>query len=133
MRQANYSAAFNEFGVAIAKEPDNAYWLLYRLTAGATGRRAEPSRSPFPPTIVGRQPLLAFRAGQATEEALLDRANSPSRRAEARFQTGRPCRRRQSARRRRRYWREVVDAGPAGADRVSLPRATNWRASVAVA
>ena len=54
--------------------------------------------------------LLAFRAGQATEEALLNRANSPARHAEVRFQMGvlavdgNPAA-------ARRHWREVVDQG----------------------
>ena len=110
MRMANYGAAFNEFGLAVAKQPDNPYWLLYRLTAARlAGAPAEPV------ALVGddRWPalLLAFRAGQLTEEALLNRANSPARHAEARFQMGvlavdgNPAA-------ARRYWREVVDQGP---------------------
>ena len=34
MRQGNNEAAFHSFGLALAKEPANPYWLLYRLTAG---------------------------------------------------------------------------------------------------
>ena len=74
-----------------------------------------PARRPSRSTLAGddRWPrlLLAFRTGQATEEALLNRANSPARRAEARFQMGvlavdgNPAA-------ARRYWREVVDQGP---------------------
>ena len=110
MRMANYSAAFNEFGLALAKEPGNPYWLLYRLTAARlAGAPAESVTLPADdhwPTL-----LLAFRTGQATEEALLNRANSPTRHAEARFQMGvlavdgNPAA-------ARRYWREVVDQGP---------------------
>jgi tetratricopeptide (TPR) repeat protein len=111
MRMANYSAAFNEFGLAIAKEPANPYWLLYRLTAARlAGAPTESVTLPADdrwPTL-----LLAFRTGQVTEEALLNRANSPARHAEARFQMGvlsvdgNPAA-------ARRYWREVVDQGPA--------------------
>jgi len=109
MRQANYSAAFHEFGLAIAKEPANPYWLLYRQTAARlAGAPAELA------TLAGddRWPalLLAFVAGQVTEEALLGRAGSPARHAEARFQmavlavSGNPAA-------ARRHWREVVDHG----------------------
>ena len=110
MRMANYSAAFNEFGVAVAKEPTNAYWLLYRLTAARlAGAPTEPVTLPAD----DRWPalLLAYRTGQATEEALLNRASSPARHAEARFQMGvlavdgNPAA-------ARRYWRDVVDQGP---------------------
>jgi tetratricopeptide (TPR) repeat protein len=110
MRMGNYSAAFNEFGLAVAKEPSNPYWLLYRLTAARlAGAPTEPVTLPSDnrwPTL-----LLAFRTGQSTEEVLLDRANSPTRHAEARFQMGvlavdgNPAA-------ARRYWREVVDQGP---------------------
>jgi tetratricopeptide (TPR) repeat protein len=110
MRLGNYSAAFNEFGLAVAKEPRNSYWLLYRLTAARlAGAPAEPVTLPADdrwPTL-----LLAFRIGQMTEEALLNRANAPARHAEARFQMGvlavdgNPAA-------ARRYWREVVDQGP---------------------
>ncbi|SEP48086.1 Tfp pilus assembly protein PilF [Rhodospirillales bacterium URHD0017] len=110
MRMANYSAAFNDFGVAISKEPNNAYWLLYRLTAARlAGAPTEPVT--LPADDRWETLLLAFRTGQATEEALLDRADSPNRHAEARFQMGvlavdgNPAA-------ARRYWREVVDQGP---------------------
>jgi Flp pilus assembly protein TadD len=110
MRMANYSAAYNDFGLAIAKEPGNSYWLLYRLTAarlaGAPSESVTLPADDHWPTL-----LLAFRTGQATEETLLNRANSPARHAEARFQMGvlsvdgNPAA-------ARRYWREVVDQGP---------------------
>lgn len=110
MRMGNYSAAFNEFGLAVAKEPANPYWVLYRLTAARlAGAPTEPvtlANDDRWPTL-----LLGFRTGQATEESLLDRANSPPRHAEARFQMGvlavdgNPAA-------ARRYWREVVDQGP---------------------
>jgi tetratricopeptide (TPR) repeat protein len=110
MRMANYSAAFNEFGLAIAKEPNNSYWLLYRLAAARlAGAPTEPVT--LPADDGWSTLLLAFRIGQATEEALLNRANSPARHAEARFQMGvlaidgNPAA-------ARRYWREVVDQGP---------------------
>lgn len=110
MRMANYSAAFNEFGLAMAKEPANPYWLLYRLTAARlAGAPAESVTLPADDRWATL--LLAFRTGQATEKALLDRANSPARHAEARFQMGvlavdgNPAA-------ARRYWREVVEQGP---------------------
>lgn len=110
MRMANYSAAFNEFGLAVAKEPGNPYWLLYRLTAARlAGVPTEPVTLPADdrwPTL-----LLAFRTGQATDEALLDRANSPARHAEARFQMGVLAADGNPAA-ARRCWREVVDQGP---------------------
>jgi Flp pilus assembly protein TadD len=109
MRQGNYGAAFHEFGLACAKEPNNPYWLLYRVTAARlAGAPAEPTA----PAADDRWPtmLLAFHLGQVTEEALLGRANSPGRHAEARFQLGVLAAAGNPAA-ARRHWREVVDHG----------------------
>jgi tetratricopeptide (TPR) repeat protein len=87
MRQADYEAAFHSFGLALAKEPANAYWLLYRLTAGRlTGAPRDPLA--IPPGAPWPAPLLALHAGQATEEDALARADTPCRRAETLFQLG---------------------------------------------
>jgi tetratricopeptide (TPR) repeat protein len=109
MRQANYAAAFHEFGLARAKQPKNPYWLLYGLAA------ARLAGAPAEPVILAgdnRWPtmLVAFHAGRVTEDALLCQANTPGRLAEARFQMGvlavggNPAA-------ARRHWREVVDRG----------------------
>jgi tetratricopeptide (TPR) repeat protein len=107
MRQANYEVAFQEFGAALAKEPTNAYWQLYRLTAGrligaALDPIALPEKRHWP------FPLLALRAGQATEQDALAQADTPNRRAEALFQlgllalAGNPTA-------ARAYWSEIVE------------------------
>ena len=109
MRQGNYGAAFHEFELARTKEPANPYWLLYRLTAARlAGVPAQPvavsAGDPWPAM------LIAFQAGQATEEALFGHADTPCRATEARFQmgvfalAGNPAA-------ARRHWREVVDGG----------------------
>jgi tetratricopeptide (TPR) repeat protein len=87
MRQANYETAFQEFGLALAREPSNPYWLLYRLTAGRL------IGAPLDPIVVPADrrwpvPLLALRAGQASEQQVLACADTPNRRAEALFQLG---------------------------------------------
>lgn len=109
MRQGNYEAAFDSFGLAMAKEPGNAYWLLYRLTAGRlTGAPADPIAVPagghWP------APLLAFRAGQVTEADVLGRADTPCRRAEAFFQLGVAALAGNPAT-ARRHWGEAVENG----------------------
>jgi tetratricopeptide (TPR) repeat protein len=87
MRQANYEVAFKEFGAALAREPANAYWQLYRLTVGRL------IGAPLDPIVLPVErhwpfPLLALRAGQATEQDVLAQADTPNRRAEALFQLG---------------------------------------------
>ena len=87
MRQGNYQVAFHDFGLALAKEPANAYWLLYRLTAGRLIGRP-PDATTLPAHRQWPVPLLAFRTGQATEEDVLAQADTPYRRSEALFQIG---------------------------------------------
>jgi tetratricopeptide (TPR) repeat protein len=109
MRQGNYAVAFNEFELARVKEPANPYWLLYRLTA------ARLTGVPVAPVTLNadhRWPalLLACHTGQASEDAVLARSDTPCRRAEALFQLGvlavggNPAA-------ARRHWREVVESG----------------------
>jgi tetratricopeptide (TPR) repeat protein len=108
MRQGNNEAAFHSFGLSLAKEPANAYWLLYRLTAGRlTGAPRDPIAVP------GAQwpaPLLALHAGQATEEDALARSDTPYRRTETLFQLGVIALAGNPAA-ARRHWEEVVERG----------------------
>jgi tetratricopeptide (TPR) repeat protein len=109
MRQGNHEAAFNSFGLALAKEPANPYWLLYRLTAGRlTGAPPDPIASPG--DAQWPAPLLAFRAGQATEQGMLAQADTPGRRTEALFQLGVVALAGNPAA-ARRHWEEVVERG----------------------
>ena len=109
MRQGNYAAAFHEFELAWSKEPTNAYWLLYRLTAGRLA-----GVPPQPVTVSAGAPwpavLIAFHAGQATEEAILGQADTPCRTTEAQFQKGVIAAAGNPAA-ARRHWQEVVDSG----------------------
>jgi tetratricopeptide (TPR) repeat protein len=87
MRQGNHGVAFHEFELARAKEPGNAYWMLYRLTAARlAGVPVEPVAVPADDRWPMR--LVAYQAGQMTEEALLDDATTAGRESEARFQMG---------------------------------------------
>jgi tetratricopeptide (TPR) repeat protein len=109
MRQANYEVAFQEFGRALAKEPANPYWLLYRLTAGRLiGAPLDPIVLPAEPHWPA--PLLALRAGQATEQQVLSAAESANRRVEALFQLGVVALAGNPAA-ARSYWSEIVDRG----------------------
>jgi tetratricopeptide (TPR) repeat protein len=113
MRQGNNEAAFHSFGLALAKEPANAYWLLYRLTAGRlTGAPRDPVAVPAGAQggVQWPAPLLALHAGQATEEDALARADTPCRRTEALFQLGVLALDGNPAA-ARRHWGEVVERG----------------------
>lgn len=107
MRQGNYEAAFAEFAAAMAKEPGNPYWPLYRLTAGrligaVPDAIAPPANDHWP------APLLALRGGQATEQEALGLADTPARRAEALFQLGVLALAGNPAA-ARTYWGEIVE------------------------
>ncbi|WP_421999449.1 tetratricopeptide repeat protein [Reyranella sp.] len=109
MRQANYGAAFHEFGLAAAKEPGNPYWPLYRLSAARlAGVTAEPATD-GPERWPGV--LLAHHAGRATEDTVMCQATTAGRRAEAAFQLGVLAAGANPAA-ARRHWREVVDGAP---------------------
>ena len=73
-------------------------------------RRTALIRSRFPPDAPWPAPLLAFHAGQATEEAALARADTPGRRTEALFQLGVLALAGNPAA-ARRHWGEVVEHG----------------------
>ena len=110
MRQGHYDTALHEFELARAKAPKNPYWLLYTLTAarlaGAPAESAPVDGGERWPAI-----LLAFHVGQVTKEALLCRADTPARLAEARFQMGVLIAGSNPAA-ARRHWQDVVDQGP---------------------
>ena len=109
MRRANYDVAFHAFGLALAKEPRNPYWLLYRLTAGRLiGAPLDPIVLPAEPHWP--TPLLALRAGQATEQQVLAAAESSNRRVEALFQLGVVALAGNPAA-ARGYWSEIVERG----------------------
>jgi len=109
MRQGNYEAAFHSFGLSLAKESANVYWLLYRLTAGRlTG--APPDPIAIPADRQWPAPLLAFHADQATEDDVLAQADTPCRRTEALFQLGVAALAGNPAT-ARRHWEKLVESG----------------------
>jgi tetratricopeptide (TPR) repeat protein len=109
LRLANYEVAFKEFGLALAKEPTNPYWLLYRLTAGRL-IGAPPDPIILPAERQWPAPLVALRAGQATEQQVLAAAVSANRRVEALFQLGVVALAGSPAA-ARGYWSEIVERG----------------------
>lgn len=107
LRLADYGLALPELDSALVKEPDDPYWLLYRLTAQR--RLGLPVASiGVTPCDAWPGPLLALHLGRMTEGELLKRADTPGRRAEALFQAGilAAAEDRTTAEQR---WREVVD------------------------
>ena len=109
MRLGNHGIAYAEFELARKKEPDNGYWSLYRASAG---RLAGITDDTPPAASGGRWPdlLLAFLAGQLTEDALVEKAIDAEQLTEARFQMGVAVAAINPAV-ARRHWKEVVDRG----------------------
>src|SRR5262249_25545524 len=85
----------------------NPYWLLYRLTAGRL-IGAAPDPIVLPSASHWPAPLLALRAGQASEQQVLGSADTANRRAEALFQLGVMALAGNPAA-ARGYWSEIVD------------------------
>jgi tetratricopeptide (TPR) repeat protein len=109
LRMADYNAALAEIERALAKEPSNPYWYLYRLT---TLRRLGMSADPIevPAVSLWPVPLIALHAGRVSEEEVLRQADTAGRRAEAAFQLAvvPSARDRHAAEKR---WKEVVQGG----------------------
>jgi tetratricopeptide (TPR) repeat protein len=109
LRMADYAAAAPELERAVASFRDDPYWHLYHLTAlrrsGATPDKIEvPARQEWP------APLIALHAGTIGVDAVLQRADTRGRRAEAAFQLAvlsLPADRATAAKR----WKEVLGIG----------------------
>ena len=87
LRMAEYAVALPELERAVAKEPNDPYWRLYRLAVlrrlGTPVESADTAPSdPWP------GPLFALHAGRMTGVEVLRRADTNERRAEALFQLG---------------------------------------------
>ncbi len=87
LRMAEYGVALPELERAVAKEPNDPYWRLYRVAAlrrlGAPVETTGGASSGAWPL-----PLIAFHAGGMTEAEVLRRADTNERRVEALFQLG---------------------------------------------
>ena len=87
LRLTDYAVAATEFDRATAKEPADAYWRLYRLTAQR--RMGLPVTSSNPASAdAWPSPLLALHAGTISADEVLARADTDGRRIEALFQLG---------------------------------------------
>ncbi|MFI5000703.1 MAG: tetratricopeptide repeat protein [Reyranellales bacterium] len=107
LRMADYYAALPELNRALAKEPGDPYWELYRLTALRRLDAAAPALDAGSADL-WPAPLIALHGGRISEEELLQRADTDGRRAEALFQLAvvTVATDRQAAKRR---WEEIVD------------------------
>jgi tetratricopeptide (TPR) repeat protein len=96
LRLADYEAALPELERAIANDPNEPYWALYRLTAlqrlGRPIAEVEPSSGEAWPAC-----LIAMQFGRATAEQVLAKADTRGRQAEAAFQLGR--------------WKDAIEQG----------------------
>lgn len=109
LRMADYKVALPEIERALAKEPAEPYWHLYRFTAlRRLGTPADPIEAPT--SDAWPWPLIALHAGRLSEEEVLRRADTACRHAEAAFQLAvvPSARDRHAAERR---WKEVVEKG----------------------
>ncbi len=85
LRLADYAMALTELERAIAANPDDPYWRLYRLTAlRRLGRPAEVP--PVPADGAWPARLFALLAGTIAPDTVLAAASSEGRRIEALFQ-----------------------------------------------
>jgi FkbM family methyltransferase len=111
LRLADYEVAVSELEHALAREPHNAYWRLYHMTA--LRRLGRPTSSvDLKGTKGWPSLLLALHAGRLSGDDVLKKADNDCRRAEALFQLGILALPRDQEEALRR-WTEVVDqSGP---------------------
>lgn len=106
LRMGKYDLAVREFERAAANEASELYWHLYHFVA----RRMANTPLGSSPSASGEEwpgRLISFLFSPASPDVLLDRADSPCRRAEAHFVMGiaaLPVNRDEAA----RHWQEVV-------------------------
>ena len=87
LRMADYPAALPALDRALAKEPRDPYWILYRLTAlSRLGKPIVPSN--LPRDDAWPAPMIALYGGSDTEQQVLGSVDTNNRRAEALFQLG---------------------------------------------
>jgi len=110
LRLADYEAALPELEKAIAKEPEEAYWQLYRLTA--LRRLGKPMPAVKMPAD-GAWPavLIDLQSGRATPDDARNRAQTRAEQAEALFQIG-ALAIASNPQAAKSCWREVVDEAP---------------------
>jgi tetratricopeptide (TPR) repeat protein len=123
LRLADYERALPELEKAMARQPGNAYWAVYRATAL---RRL--CRQPAPSCTASAQaawpgPLQAFHSGKCGEADVLARADCPKRRAEAAFILGALALARGDREAARRWLSEVVEM--ASVDMIEYAAARN--------
>lgn len=85
LRLAEYALARAELDCALAQQPDDLYWRLYRLTTAA--RIGEPYLVGAPVCLeVWPGPLIELHAGRLGADEVHRLADHPARQAEAHFQ-----------------------------------------------
>lgn len=110
LRLTAYEEATEEFSRALVRQPNDPYWRLYFGVAQIRLGTKAPVQTGMGEGGGWPQLLLAFQAGQVSEDAVTAQATSDAHRAEAWFQFG-VCaigRDRETA---RRYWQKVVEFG----------------------
>jgi tetratricopeptide (TPR) repeat protein len=106
LRMANYQVALDQLEQALVTKPGDAYLHLYYLTAlRRLGRSIRPGSAVMD---AWPGPLIVLHHGELGADEVLQRADTPERRAEALFQLGiRACD--QDAAEAGRLWRQAAE------------------------
>lgn len=114
LRLGDWQAALPELEQAVAQEPTDLYWQLYRLTSLCRlGRPADMHRHEASAPSAWPGPLLALHAGELSANDALERADTAPRRAEAMFQIGVLALARDTAEAKRRWQQAIEGTTPA--------------------
>jgi tetratricopeptide (TPR) repeat protein len=111
LRLADYEAALPELDQAVARQPGDAYWHLYRLIAQ---RRLNKNEGGTVTAGLGDSwpaPLVALLEGRAPADGVFTQATTPGRRSEALFLLGALAAARGDQADAQARWKEIVAVG----------------------
>jgi tetratricopeptide (TPR) repeat protein len=114
LRLADYEKALPELDQAVAKQPGDAYWHLYRLIAQRRLNKNEGSAIAGELGDTWPAPLVGLLAGRAPADGVFTHATTPGRRSEALFLLGALAAARGDQADAQSRWKEIVAIGLVG-------------------
>ena len=110
LRLADYAQALPELEQAVARQPGDPYWTLYRHIARR--RLGQPEEGTSASTgEAWPAPLIALLEGRSPADGILTHATTPGRRSEALFLLAAVAAGKGDAPEAQAYWKEIVSIG----------------------
>jgi cytochrome c-type biogenesis protein CcmH/NrfG len=115
LRLADYETALPELDQALAKQPGDPYWTLYRhIARRRLGQSDEGQPNEGRGASTGEAwpaPLIALLEGRSPADGILTHATTPGRRSEALFLLAAVAAGKGDTAEAEAYWKEIVSIG----------------------